>query len=250
MTAPRTPHPNPLPQGEGAPSPDSRSIRHAQTNTSLAPSFPLPRGEGRVRGRVFCVANTYDDSPPNPSPQPPPAGRGRTFAQFSKYTACPDQHIAGSVIPSPTGRGQGEGPSALLVSYLLEITYSNHKSTIKITKIRIMKNPILRHLICAGISFATVALFAAAIKEGYITRSLTVATNTAEVFFPQNPTKIMRLVSYDVNGDTNTAILTMYSGTMPLPVTGLVNVTNFVVTANTNVQTNALVLIQQAEHTI
>src|SRR6185369_15851890 len=59
---------------------------------------------------------------------------------------------------------------------------------------------------------------------GYITRSLTVATNTAEVFFPQNPTKILRLVSYDVNGDTNTAILTIYSGTMPLTVTGIINV--------------------------
>src|SRR6266581_2946312 len=65
------------------------------------------------------------------------------------------------------------------------------------------------------------SLFAAAIKEGYVTRSLTVATNTAEVFFPQNPVKIMRLVSYDVNGDTNTAILTMYSGTMPLTITGI-----------------------------
>src|SRR5947209_18121455 len=92
--------------------------------------------------------------------------------------------------------------------------------------------------------------FAAAIKEGYITRSLTVATNTAEVFFPQNPVKIMRLVSYDVNGDTNTAIMTMYSGTMPLTITGIINVTNLVVTANTNVQTNALVIIQRADDTI
>ena len=94
------------------------------------------------------------------------------------------------------------------------------------------------------------SLFAAAIKEGYVTRSLTVATNTAEVFFPQNPVKMMRLVSYDVNGDTNTAILTMYSGTMPLTITGIINVTNLVVTANTNVQTNALVLIQRADDTI
>src|SRR5216683_7305899 len=90
------------------------------------------------------------------------------------------------------------------------------------------------------------SLWAAAIKEGYVTRSLTVATNTAEVFFPQNPTKSVRLVSYDVNGDTNTAILTLYSGTMPLTITGIINVTNLVVTANTNVQTNALVLIQRA----
>src|SRR6266478_1658815 len=80
--------------------------------------------------------------------------------------------------------------------------------------------------------------FAAAIKEGYVTRSATITTNTAEVFFPQNPVKIMRLVSYDVNGDTNTAILTMYSGTMPLTISGIINVTNLVVTANTNVVTN------------
>src|SRR5437660_811127 len=92
--------------------------------------------------------------------------------------------------------------------------------------------------------------FAAAVKEGYITRSLTVATNTAEVFFPQNPTKIIRLVSYDVNGDTNTATLTAYSGTMPLTITGIINVTNLVVTANTNVQTNAFVIIQRADDTI
>src|SRR2546421_9582492 len=95
-----------------------------------------------------------------------------------------------------------------------------------------------------------VCAFAAAIKEGYVTRSATAATNTAEVFFPQNPTKLIRLVSYDVNGDTNTAILTLYSGTMPLTITGIINVTNLVVTANTNVQTNALVLIQRADDTI
>ena len=91
---------------------------------------------------------------------------------------------------------------------------------------------------------------AAAIKEGYITRSLTIATNTAEVFFPQNPVKMMRLVSYDVNGDTNTAILTMYSGTMPLTISGIINVTNLVVTANTNVVTNQLAIIQRSDDTI
>src|SRR5437773_5942914 len=92
--------------------------------------------------------------------------------------------------------------------------------------------------------------FAAAIKEGYVTRSATAATNTAEVFFPQNPIKILRLVSYDVNGDTNSATLTMYSGTMPLTINGIINVTNLVVTANTNVLTNALVIIQRADDTI
>jgi|ERR1043166_3985146 hypothetical protein len=92
--------------------------------------------------------------------------------------------------------------------------------------------------------------WAAAIKEGYVTRSLTISTNTAEVFFPQNPTKSLRLVSYDVNGDTNTAILTLYSGTMPLTITGIINVTNLVVTANTNVVTNQLAIIQRADDTI
>ena len=98
--------------------------------------------------------------------------------------------------------------------------------------------------------FVLLSTFAAAIKEGYVTRSATAATNTAEVFFPQNPTKLIRLVSYDVNGDTNTAILTLYSGTMPLTINGIINVTNLVVTANTNVQTNALVIIQRADDTI
>ena len=107
--------------------------------------------------------------------------------------------------------------------------------------------PFILSLLCV---LFVLSAFAAAIKEGYITRSATVATNTAEIFFPQNPIKIMRLVSYDVNGDTNTAILTMYSGTMPLTITGIINVTNLVVTANTNVQTNALVIIQRPDDTI
>src|SRR5207302_5594335 len=119
-----------------------------------------------------------------------------------------------------------------------------------------MKNPTSRlpafavSLTLLALTLLTLHVFAAAIKEGYVTRSLTVATNTAEVFFPQNPVKMMRLVSYDVNGDTNTAILTMYSGTLPLTINGIINVTNLVVTANTNVQTNALVIIQRADDTI
>ena len=100
------------------------------------------------------------------------------------------------------------------------------------------------------LTLTTLHVQAVAIKEGYVTRSLTTATNTAEVFFPQNPTKSLRLLSYDVNGDTNTAILTIYSGTMPLTINGIINVTNLVVTANTNVQTNALVIIQRADDTI
>ena len=109
---------------------------------------------------------------------------------------------------------------------------------------------LLTSITLLALTLLTLHVFAAAIKEGYVTRSLTVATNTAEVFFPQNPTKIIRLVSYDVNGDTNTATLTAYSGTMPLTITGIINVTNLVVTANTNVQTNAFVIIQRADDTI
>src|SRR2546426_211191 len=92
--------------------------------------------------------------------------------------------------------------------------------------------------------------FAAAIKEGYISRSATAATNTAEVFFPQNPTKAIRLVHYDVNGDTNTALLTLYSGTLPVAITGIANATNLQCVSNSGVQTNALVLIQHADDTI
>src|SRR5437667_8669957 len=80
--------------------------------------------------------------------------------------------------------------------------------------------------------------FAAAIKEGYISRSATAATNTAEVFFPQNPTKAIRLVHYDINGDTNTALLTLYSGTLPVAITGIANATNLQCVSNSGVQTN------------
>ena len=105
-------------------------------------------------------------------------------------------------------------------------------------------------LLFALFAFSAVALFAAAIKEGYITRSATAATNTAEVFFPQNPIKAIRLVHYDVNGDTNTAVLTLYSGTLPVAITGIANATNLQCVSNAGVQTNALVMIQRADDTI
>lgn len=94
------------------------------------------------------------------------------------------------------------------------------------------------------------SLFSAAIKEGYITRSATVATNTAEVFFPQNPTKAIRLVHYDVNGDTNTALLTLYSGTLPVTITGIANATNLQCASNAGVLTNSLVMIQRSDDTM
>src|ERR1051326_1359939 len=96
----------------------------------------------------------------------------------------------------------------------------------------------------------TLSVFSAAIKEGYVTRSQTLATNTAEVFFPQAPTKAIRLVNYDVTGDTNNSALTLYSGTLPVTINAIVNATNLQVTSNSGVQTNALVLIQRADDTI
>src|SRR5438046_8632576 len=100
--------------------------------------------------------------------------------------------------------------------------------------------PFVLSLLCV---LFVLSAFAAAIKEGYITRTATVATNTAEVFFPQNPTKAIRLVHYDVNGDTNTAVLTVYSGTLPVTITGIANATNLQCVSNSGVQTNALVMI-------
>src|SRR5438094_8706 len=47
-------------------------------------------------------------------------------------------------------------------------------------------------LLATALTLATLT-FGAAIKEGYVTRSATTTTNTAEVFFPQNPTKAIRL---------------------------------------------------------
>src|SRR6266705_2208335 len=100
------------------------------------------------------------------------------------------------------------------------------------------------------LTFFTLHAIAAAIKEGYVTRSVTLATNTAEVFFPQNPTKAIRLVNYDVTGDTNNSALTLYSGTLPVTISAIVNATNLQVTSNVGVQTNALVMIQRADDTI
>ena len=109
-----------------------------------------------------------------------------------------------------------------------------------------MKSPLTLTL------FAVMLLLtmAAAIKEGYVTRTATAATNTAEVFFPQAPTKSIRLVAYDTTGDTNNSVLTLYSGTQPVTITGILNATNLQVTSNSGVQTNALVLIQRADDTI
>src|SRR2546422_3487596 len=110
-----------------------------------------------------------------------------------------------------------------------------------------MKRPIT---LLTLLTLLTLHALLAAIKEGYVTRSVTVATNTAEVFFPQAPTKSIRLVSYDVTGDTNNSALTLYSGTLPVTISGILNATNLQVASNAGVQTNALVLIQRADDTI
>src|SRR5437867_4008947 len=94
-------------------------------------------------------------------------------------------------------------------------------------------------------------LQAATIKEGYVTRSATTSTNTAEVFFPQNPIKAIRLVTWDATSDTNNnTALTFLGGTMPITITGMINVTNLLCTSNTFVQTNAVAIIQRADDTI
>jgi len=94
-------------------------------------------------------------------------------------------------------------------------------------------------------------LAAAAIKEGYVTRSATITTNTAEVFFPQNPTKAIRLVSWDATSDTNNnTALTFLGGTMPITILGMVNVTNLLCYSNNLVITNAVAIIQRSDDTI
>ena len=96
-----------------------------------------------------------------------------------------------------------------------------------------------------------VCVFGAAIKEGYVTRSATTTTNTAEVFFPQNPTKAIRLVSWDATSDTNNnTALTFLGGTMPITILGMVNVTNLLCYSNNLVITNAVALIQRSDDTI
>src|SRR6266699_5108659 len=113
-----------------------------------------------------------------------------------------------------------------------------------------MNSKTLLSLSAAIILLCSLA-FAATIKEGYVTRSVTTSTNTAEVFFPQNPIKAIRLVSWDVTADTNNnTALTFLGGTMPITILGMINVTNLLCTSNTLVQTNAIAIIQRADDTI
>src|SRR6266581_1582585 len=94
-------------------------------------------------------------------------------------------------------------------------------------------------------------LQAATIKEGYVTRSATTSTNTAEVLFPQNPTKAIRLVSWDATSDTNNnTALTFLGGTMPITILGMINVTNLLCYSNNLVVTNAVAIIQRSDDTI
>ena len=99
--------------------------------------------------------------------------------------------------------------------------------------------------------FFVVVAFSAAIKEGYVSKSATTPTNTAEIFFPQNPVKAIRLVAWDATSDTNNnTALTFLAGTMPITITGMINVTNLLCTSNTFVQTNAVAIIQRSDDTI
>ena len=118
-----------------------------------------------------------------------------------------------------------------------------------------MKNPLppLRWQSLSAFCFLLSAflLAAAAIKEGYVSKSATTTTNTAEVFFPQNPTKAIRLVSWDATSDTNNnTALTFLGGTMPITILGMVNVTNLLCYSNNLVITNAIAIIQRSDDTI
>ena len=101
-----------------------------------------------------------------------------------------------------------------------------------------------------GLALVAGLAWGAAVKEGYVTRCQTSPTNTCEVFFPQNPTKAIRLVSWDVLTDTNNTALWMLSGTMPLTITGIANTTNLITASNAFVGTNAVAIIQRADDTI
>ena len=99
-------------------------------------------------------------------------------------------------------------------------------------------------------ALTVLALTGAAVKDGYVTRSSTNPTNTPEVFFPQNPIKAIRLVHYDVNGDTNGTVLSLIGGTMPVSIIGILNFTNLQCLSNAGVLTNQLVILQRADDTI
>lgn len=69
-------------------------------------------------------------------------------------------------------------------------------------------------------------------------------TNYTEVVFVGSPTKSIVLKSIDYRSDTNTAHLHFYAGTTPFTVTGIINNTQLVVSANSGIITNQLCLIQ------
>ena len=109
----------------------------------------------------------------------------------------------------------------------------------------------MKKLLCFILPLTVSLVFGAAIKEGYVTRSATTTTNTAEVFFPQNPTKAIRLVSWDATSDTNNnTALTFLGGTMPITILGMINVTNLLCYSNNLVVTNAVAIIQRSDDTI
>jgi len=111
----------------------------------------------------------------------------------------------------------------------------------------------MKKILCFSVPLALVGslVFGAAIRDGYVTRSATATTNTAEVFFPQNPTKAIRLVSWDVTSDTNNnTALTFLGGTMPITILGMINVTNLLCYSNNLVVTNAVAIIQRSDDTI
>lgn len=85
----------------------------------------------------------------------------------------------------------------------------------------------------------------AQVTDGYTsTADNTTSTNYNQVVFPGVPTKIIRLLSYDVTADTNIADLHIIAGTTPYTVTGVINGTNLVVANTGGIITNQLAILQ------
>ncbi len=77
--------------------------------------------------------------------------------------------------------------------------------------------------------------------DGYVT-----ATDTAQIIFPANPVKVIRLISINVTGDTNTSVLTLQSGlgTYYLTTAATNSDTNLIVASNSGLASNDVIVLQ------
>ncbi len=125
----------------------------------------------------------------------------------------------------------------------------------KINKIKAMKK-LLECLDGAAFALKVIVLFVLltlatsangqsyTATDGYVSAQSGTATNYTEVVFAGSPTKSIRLLSVDLQSETNSAFLYYYSGTAPYTVTGVINGTNLVVTSNAGIVTNQLAILQ------